>query len=218
MAKGDQSTIRKVVDYVKPGTRQWTSPDGVVLHFLTVIFADGDEGGAGNTADNIEKLRESLEALVGKPEDFDVTDNGEYNGVQQWKLRSWPGKPQVSSGRRSGGGGGMTNPQAALLAAANLWAGTKTLDATMLEVAGGLTDWLNAQAGSQPEEDKDKPTADEQATLAQVRQLRDLAYEMGYSASEVLKEIGTSDVSTLSKSDAEAVIEAWKGKLAEATA
>jgi hypothetical protein len=220
MAKGDQTTVQKTIDYVKPGTRTWTSPDGVVLHFITVIFADGDEGGVGNTAENIEKIRASLEELVGKSESYEVTDNGEYNNVQQWKIRQWPGKPEgLGSGRKGGGGGGMTNAQAALMATCDLFSGTRKLDADIFVIADGLKAWLDGQSGQAApaeEQPKEKPSAEQQATLPQVRELRDLAYEIGYSPDQVAAEIGTADLASLSKSDAEAIIEAWRGKLAEA--
>lgn len=88
---------------VKHKAREWNGPNGTVC-FVEGEFDDGSHWSLGCKPENVQARIDELSALVGKPGQFECEQKPEYNGVAQWKMKTWPGKPQGGGG--FGGGNG----------------------------------------------------------------------------------------------------------------
>lgn len=113
----------QTIDYVNPLPRTWEGPNGTI-EFISGTFAGGDAWSLGCKPDNLTDRLRTFEDLVGVESDYELEAKDDYNGVPQWKLKSWPGKPVYGG---SGGSGprdergmaiGAAGHDAALLVAA----------------------------------------------------------------------------------------------------
>lgn len=99
----------RTIAIVREETNSWTSDDGkLTLEFITVVFEDGQEGSVSARPDDVGKFKDALLAIKGMPSKFDLDFKGEFNGVKQWKIKTFPGKPSssIGGGGRGGGRGG----------------------------------------------------------------------------------------------------------------
>lgn len=94
------------IQRVYPKPRLWDGQYGPSAA-VKVLFTDGSEGDYLTKPDKAESIIAQLTELVGKEGEFEVEERPDYNGVKQWKLKSWPGKPQAGQG---GGGGRQFTP------------------------------------------------------------------------------------------------------------
>jgi hypothetical protein len=72
---------------------------------IDLMFVDGSEGSVNTKPEYAEKHVKALMAIVGQPGEFDVEEKPEYNGIPQFKVKEYPGKP-TGQGQFGGGGGG----------------------------------------------------------------------------------------------------------------
>lgn len=87
--------------------RTFSYRDGRDGAAVDVIFADGSEGSYASNPTNVEKHVTSLNALVDKESDFELEKRDDFNGIPQFKIRDYPGKPTGGfQGGFQGGGGG----------------------------------------------------------------------------------------------------------------
>lgn len=98
---------KQIIEDVLDEVREWTNQDGTLtLHFISGTFDDGDQWSIGVKPENVEATKKALIALIDKEREFTLEKGNEYNGVQQWKLKDYPGKPKSSGdggGKKSGG-------------------------------------------------------------------------------------------------------------------
>lgn len=95
-----QATIESVSDKIKT----W---EGRGMSFIEGMFTDGS-GWSNCVKDEYRERRHAeLRAKIGQAGEFEVEPGKEYNGVKQWKLKSWPGREQ----RQAGGRGGSFQPR-----------------------------------------------------------------------------------------------------------
>lgn len=155
--------MERTIEYVKPGVRDWHKDDKT-FYFAECVFENGDEGSVLTMAkDTAEKVRDAFLAVKDTKLEFELEKGKEYNGVQSWKIKGFPGMPDLpkGGGGARGGGGGMSHAQAGLLAAASamgpflaahpalVGTSTESVDpdpdltaAYITELADILTDWL----------------------------------------------------------------------------
>lgn len=95
------ATITKVY----PEPRTWEGNYGPSAA-VKVDFADGSSGEYVTKPDKAQSHIERLQALIGKPSDFEVdaSKQKEWQGVIQHRIKGYPGKPEAPQG--GGGGGG----------------------------------------------------------------------------------------------------------------
>lgn len=96
-----QATIEKVFTNV----RSWDGQYGPSCA-VKVLFTDESNGEYITKPDKAQEHIDRLQALVGKPSDFELEAKPDFNGMKQWKIKSYPGKPQAQGGFGGGGGGG----------------------------------------------------------------------------------------------------------------
>lgn len=82
-----QATIRSV----SPKPRVWDGPKGT-LHFISVVFEDGSQGDYGAKPETSGQHIEALQALIGKPGDFELEPKPDYEGQKQFKIKGYPGQ------------------------------------------------------------------------------------------------------------------------------
>jgi hypothetical protein len=130
----------QTIDYVNPLPRTWEGPNGTI-EFISGTFAGGDAWSLGCKPDNLTDRLRTFEDLVGVESDYELEAKDDYNGVPQWKLKSWPGKPVYGG---SGGSGprdergmaiGAAGHDAAVLVAAAATSGVP-IDVLLLEYEG----------------------------------------------------------------------------------
>lgn len=149
--------MERTIEYVKPGVRDWHKDDKT-FYFAECVFENGDEGSVLTMAkDSAEKVRDAFLAVKDTKLEFELERGKEYNGVQSWKIKGFPGMPDIprgGGGARSGGGG-MSHAQAGLLAASSVvgpifgqmgieYVAQNAADLKLLttEWADYFTDWL----------------------------------------------------------------------------
>jgi hypothetical protein len=226
-----------IVDYVQPQVREWSGQNGTV-YFVTVNFADESQGSLGvNSKEKAEQTQEILRGLMGKPTEFELEADGEYQGTPKFKIRDFPGKlgGGGGGGGNRGGGGGMQHSQAGLLAAASVvgpFAATLNLiendgDVAMVtaltqEIAEQFTEYLfarrkDAGAGDggnggstvTPEPASAPPPASERITLPQIKRVKELGSLKGLDEAGILAAAGVDKLGDLTAADAETLIAAW---------
>lgn len=98
--------MNATITSVFPNVREWGGkfPDACSVGGL---FDDGSQWEvATKIGSAAEKHIEALKALIGRECDFELEPKPDYQGQKQWKMKSYPGKPQ---GGQGGGGGGKGN-------------------------------------------------------------------------------------------------------------
>jgi hypothetical protein len=227
-----------VVEYVQPSPRKWENPKGEDLFFVGVNFADGSEGSVGVVQGKVDEARSSLEAVKGSAVEFELAPGKEYNGVTQWRIRSWPGKPSGLGGAGGGGGrggGGMSHPQVGYLAAASVLGpiiaqemagGTSMPDALVasrvVQMGEAITEALftrQPKAESQTETKSETPKAEhvpaqaagDTITLPQLKQLKETLISSGLSVEEACVSLGIKNLTELTREQAEEAIALFAG-------
>ena len=92
------------IQTVDTATRTWEGPKGTI-EFIQGQFTDGSGWSLGAKPENAQKRIAELQALIGVEGEYEVEAKPQYQGKDQWKLKSWPGKPSF------GGGGGGKSPR-----------------------------------------------------------------------------------------------------------
>jgi hypothetical protein len=222
----DTFKATKVIEYVQPSPRKWENPKGPDLFFISVNFSDGTEGSVGAIESKVAETQDSLAALKGQPVEFELKAGKEYNGIQQFKLYDWPGKPQGlgGSGGGRGGGGGMSHSQAGYMAAASVLgpliaqeftAGTTVPDALIASrvVAVGelITEALFTRQPKQETEEKKAPPvpASASVTLAQLKALRELIASKGWTIEQACGSLGITALTDLTEEQAGEALQLW---------
>lgn len=160
-----KATISEVADKMN----EWTGNRGT-FKFIKGRFANGHGWSLMTTPGNAEKRQAELRALIGKEGDYVLEPDKEYNGVQQWRLKDYPGKaPQGGGGF---GGKGYTvawantregevfrsasiQAQVALKCAVELYASMTSIDADgVLSAADKFHAWLTKHTPLPQEEAK----------------------------------------------------------------
>lgn len=88
------ATIERVFEQ----PRAWNSdkfPDACSVQGL---FTDGSRFELATKTNKAPEHVAALQALVGKEAEFDCEEKPEYQGQRQWKMKSYPGKPEKSFG------------------------------------------------------------------------------------------------------------------------
>lgn len=93
-----------IIKSVNEKVREWKGEKGI-FHFISGTFEDGTQWSIGAKPDNSQTRLAELQALVGKTGEYELQEDGEWQGVKKWKIKSWPGKPQGGGGGGGYGGG-----------------------------------------------------------------------------------------------------------------
>jgi hypothetical protein len=225
----DTFKATKVIEYVQPSPRKWENPKGADLFFISVNFSDGTEGSVGSIESKVTETQDSLNALKGQAFEFELKAGKEYNGIQQFKLYDWPGKPSGlgGSGGGRGGGGGMSHSQAGYMAAASVlgpviaqeMAMTKAtvVDALIASrvVAMGelITEALFTRQPKQETEEKKEEASPVPAavsvTLAQLKALRELIASKGWTVEQACGSLGIKALTDLTEEQAGEALQLW---------
>ena len=115
-------TATKTVEYVNPGIREWSGDDDKTMFFAECAFDDSSSGSVLTFSKaKAEEAQEALRGIKDAPTEFKLVQGKVFNNVQQWKIKGFPGMPEVGGGGGGGsrGGGGMSHAQAGLMAAAS---------------------------------------------------------------------------------------------------
>jgi hypothetical protein len=102
--------MKKTIMSVNTEPRIWDKGKHGPLAFIEVTFADGDQGSVACKPENAERVIGILEGLERKEFDFGLEAKDDYNGIKQWKVTGYPGKPGQQDGdgsAKSSGGGGF---------------------------------------------------------------------------------------------------------------
>lgn len=95
----------KKITAVYPQPRAWGDkfPDNCSV---MVQFDDGSQGEVATKKDKAEGIKEILKGLIGKDTEF-VMDGEprDFQGILQYKIKEYPGKPAGGGGFGGGGGG-----------------------------------------------------------------------------------------------------------------
>ena len=230
----DAQTLTKTIEYVQPNPRRWEKDGELKGFFVTVNFADNCEGSMFSPP-NESKLAEvvaSLEALKDSPTEFSLKPKDDFNGIPQWNIASYPGKPEgLSSGGGGGGrgGGGMSHAQAGYMAAASALGPVFAVkDTSVLEMANtiialgetitqALFDRKPPQGTQTEAKTETSATSDAPAgtssssavSLAQIKQLKELVAKHGWDENEVKTRTDGKNLSGLDAEEATILIEAW---------
>ena len=162
----DTITATKTIEYVNPGIRDWTGNDGKQMFFAECAFDDNSSGSVVTFSKaKAEEVQEALRQIKDVPTEFKLVEGKVFNNVQQWKIKGFPGMPEVGGGGGGGGrgGGGMSHAQAGLLAASNAFSSLfefresqageplepSQMAADIVELADLLTDHLFTRRGGQ---------------------------------------------------------------------
>lgn len=91
--------------------KPWSGRDGATLWFIEGTFKDGRKFSQALREENKAKeLHDALTNLIGQEGEYEVEEgNREYKGQREYKLRSYPGKPQYKGGGFGGGRPGGFN-------------------------------------------------------------------------------------------------------------
>lgn len=93
--------MRTTIAAVSPQPRYWEQGQ---TYFVQGAFADDSEWSLGfKSEDKAVAAVAALKDLIGKEEEYELEPKPDRNGRKQWKLRNYPGKPQVPA---FGGGKG----------------------------------------------------------------------------------------------------------------
>ncbi|HET9672155.1 MAG TPA: hypothetical protein VFQ40_04830 [Actinomycetota bacterium] len=209
MAKGDEATITMVVEYVDPNVGEPWNGGNRPMWFPECRFSDGSIGsGIAFSAAGATEWIAALGQVIDTPTEFKLEDNGEYKGIQKWKIKDFAGMPKSGGGGggggKGGGGGGMSHVHAGTLAAATILAANPDIQkltpedvaVNLAELADPIIDWLfkrrGGQNGSQdtggdpaagdsdPPAEAPAPAPADVVRLDQLRRLRELANVRGF--------------------------------------
>ena len=154
------------IQTVDPSTRTWEGPKGTI-EFISGQFTDGSGWSLGAKPENAQKRIAELSALIGQPGDYEVEEKPEYQGVKQWKMKSWPGKPVFGGGSKAprdetGMAIGAAGHDAAVIVAALIHEGVENAHELYLELYCELVaaiyennQQLRAGASPTPSQEKD---------------------------------------------------------------
>lgn len=95
---------KMTITQVSDEPRIWEGGQYGPLAFIKVTFEDGSQGDVACKPDNAENVIGILNGLKGKESDFQLEAKADYQGIKQWKIKDYPGKPGQQSGGGSGGG------------------------------------------------------------------------------------------------------------------
>jgi hypothetical protein len=87
----------KTIQSVKQETRAWSSSFGPMVS-IDGWFSDGEGWSTNCKPDNAQKVQAELSNLIGKPGEFVLEAGKAFQGRTNWKMKSWPGKPQFNGG------------------------------------------------------------------------------------------------------------------------
>jgi hypothetical protein len=90
-----QATITAVSEKPRPWGEKYPGSVSVKIY-----FADGSEGEVGTKEQYAAGHIEALKKLLGKPSEFELEARGEYQGVPQFKVKNYEGKPGSERGKR----------------------------------------------------------------------------------------------------------------------
>jgi hypothetical protein len=126
------------IQTVDPSTRTWEGPKGTI-EFISGQFTDGSGWSLGAKPENAQKRIVELCSLIGKPGEYEVEEKPEYQGVKQWKMKSWPGKPVFGGGSKAprdetGMAIGAAGHDAAVIVAALIHEGVENAHELYLEL------------------------------------------------------------------------------------
>jgi hypothetical protein len=158
--------LKKTISQVATEPRIWEGSQYGPLAFVKVTFTDSSQGDVACKPENAEKVIGILEGLKGQEHEFGLEAKDDYEGIAQFKIKDYPGKPGQQQGGGGGGGGFRSKSpeeqssirrQTALKSAA--WvaaaAGVTSPEAT-IAVAESFYAWLS--------EGPQQPSADNSAT------------------------------------------------------
>lgn len=228
-----------VVDYVNPHAREWSGGQGGTMFFVEVNFTDGSTGSVSTQVkEKVDEVIASLQQLRGTPQVFKVVDKGDYNNIQQWGIREYPGKPEgLWKGGGGGGrnGGGMSNAQAGYMAAASALGPTFQHDhangvpfepslmaAKVVQLGELLTDALfnrKPPATQQEQTTVETPSGNGEAglpsrqvnppTLAQVKAIKEVAAAKGWTDEQLKAQLDGREIADLSSDEADMLVSSW---------
>jgi hypothetical protein len=89
--------VIKTIVTIDAEARPWEGPKGTLM-FLSGAFTDGEGWSIGVIPANLDKRRAQLAQLVGVPGEFELEAKPEYQGVAQWKIKSYPGQTPFNPG------------------------------------------------------------------------------------------------------------------------
>lgn len=98
--------MKKTITQVGTEPRIWEGGQYGPLAFIKVTFDDESQGDVACKPDNAENVIGILNGLKGKESDFQLEAKDDYQGIKQFKITGYPGKPgQQQDGQRPFGGG-----------------------------------------------------------------------------------------------------------------
>lgn len=170
-------TITAKIESVSDLKREWKGDRGTLI-FLQGTFSDGSGWSFGCKPENADARLAEMKALLEKEGQFEVEPKQDYEGVKQWKLLSWPGKPQPGQGGGGGGRGGrefvpryidtkegyaeqrqsISRSVALQQAVALLQVGQLVTPQAVLECADDFYGWLMAVVPDQPQATQELPS------------------------------------------------------------
>ena len=115
----------RTIEYVKPDVRSWENKsEGKTFYFAECVFENGDEGSVLTMSqEKADEVRVAMLGVKDQAVEFELIAGKPFQGHETWKIRGFPGMPELPKGGGGGGGsrggGGMSHAQAGLLAAAS---------------------------------------------------------------------------------------------------
>lgn len=96
-----------IIKSVNEKVREWKGEKGT-FHFISGTFEDGTQWSLGAKPENSQARIAELQSLVGKTGEYELQEDGEWQGIKKWKVKNYPGKEQRPA--FGGGGGGGRGP------------------------------------------------------------------------------------------------------------
>lgn len=94
--------MNATISYVNPQPRKWKDD----CWFISGAFVDHSGWSIAVKPQKYDEVLTALENLVDKPSDYELEAKHDYEGQKQWKLVSYPGKPEKQGFGGKGGGFG----------------------------------------------------------------------------------------------------------------
>lgn len=89
--------MNATIEKVFPNAREWNSPKAPDGCSVEGVFQDGTRFEMATKTGKASEHIAALQALVGKPGEFDLEER-EFNGQKQFRMKSYPGKPDSGKG------------------------------------------------------------------------------------------------------------------------